>query len=237
MSICDDWIKWALYVDYRKSFTFIAEVANVTHELWFWFIKQYCVHSHLARARLGSAGSLTVTAGIGLLKELLHLLSVLDTHLKDQPSPVDWHDPTDKVDGGQHLDSTNSQLCLTPLLGVADAWADHGTGAGKDDIEDEAEVWPDSTETGKCTDQVPKLGILLPVLHHGLLGVFCTLFSQITSRSLVITSTIAVVLLGLCDAGLVISALFSLVGHGSSSTVWQIVCGLTVIKVVLCHFT
>ena len=92
---------------------------------------------------------MAITASICLLKELLHLLPVLNAHLQDEPSPVDRHDPSNDVHGCQHLNKTNDELRLTPFVWVADARADHSASSRQDDIQDEADIGPDTTETGQ----------------------------------------------------------------------------------------
>ena len=75
----------------------------------------------------------------------MDLLLVLDTHLENEPSPVDGINPTDDVNRGEHLNDTDDELSLAPLFRVTYATADHSARAWQDDIENEADIGPDST--------------------------------------------------------------------------------------------
>lgn len=175
---------------------------------------------------------------------MLHLVPVLDSHLQDQPAPVDGHNPPDDVHGRQHLDNTDNELSLAPLFRVANAGTNHGTSAGKDDIEDEADVGPDSTQAGERTDQVPQLRILLPIHRNRLLRVVDTLFGERIGSGLIVCSTsVIVVLLGLADSSGVVGGHLSLFSHRaahstahSANTGTASVIKVSVIK-VLCHFS
>ena len=166
---------------------------------------------------------------------MLHLVPVLDSHLQDQPAPVDGHNPPDYVHGRQHLDNTDNELSLAPLFRVADAGTDHGTSAGKDDIEEEADVGPDSTQAGERTDQVPQLRILLPVHRNRLLRIVDTLLGELTGSGLVVSSTsVIVVLLGLADSSGVVGCHLSLFSHGAAHSAGS---GTGSVIKVLCHFS
>ena len=91
---------------------------------------------------------LTIASGVGAIQELLHLLPVLDARLQNQPPPVNRNQPSNDVNGCEHLDDADHQLGFAPLVRVSQATANHGSGAGEDHVEDKADVGPNAAQPG-----------------------------------------------------------------------------------------
>lgn len=56
--------------------------------------------------------SLAIAACIGSIQKFLHFLLVLHALLKDEPAPVDGPDPSEQVDGREHLSDAQNELSL-----------------------------------------------------------------------------------------------------------------------------
>ena len=143
---------------------------------------------------------LTIASGVGAIQELLHLLPVLDARLQNQPPPVNRNQPSNDVNGCEHLDDPNHQLGFAPLVRVSQATANHGSGTWEDHVEDEADVGPNAAKAGQRAHQLPQFRIFLPVHRDCLFAVFEALLGKLRRSSLVVILLLAIVLLGLAES-------------------------------------
>ena len=120
-----------------------------------------------------------ITTRASFREELLYFSFIFDTLLNYEVAPPDREEPANDVGGRQHLHNTNRELGLAPSTRVPDARHQHGAGARKDDVKNQADVGPGAAETRHSSHKIPQFSVLLSVLDHVGFRVVDTLLGEL----------------------------------------------------------
>ena len=93
--------------------------------------------------------------------------------LNNQVAPVYTADPADQVDRCEELDKANTQLSLVDVR-VTKTSTDHRASAGKEDVEDKANICPADANLGSIGGEFPDAQVLWVDFHDSLLHILHT---------------------------------------------------------------